>query len=109
MPNQNESAPKTSNEIDWVGAWFPIIESFGEVIPCVTFQVNSKTNEILSWNQFPHDKHDGIGSLREVLQKQGRDPGEAPVLKFSEKPSGIWKWLTILQFLRDSRIRRVQW
>lgn len=97
-----------AQDTDWIGEWFPIIESLGEDIPCLFGKVNT-SSQTVQWIEFSHQKHDGIGAFRQILNQSGQPPGEVPVLKGSSKPGAPRQLLNILRFLSQSKLTRMPW
>ncbi len=96
-----------AEKMDWVGAWFPIMEEMGEdtKIPFGRFDATLGTVE---WHRLPHQKYDGAGGLAKLLTERGWKLGPIPTRE--EKPLGfLLKVLAFFKYLNLTRPRTTPW
>jgi hypothetical protein len=92
---------------DWVGAWFPIMESLGEDtrIPFGRFERDSNSIE---WIRIPHEQVDGVGGLTRLLDARGWRVGPMPEKK-EARPNSLGLAVCFLRYQPMVRPRSTAW
>ena len=92
-------------EPDWVGAWFPIVESLGDSMDIHLGHLGSR-DEHIAWHTLKHVDYDGVGAMSALLFDTPQPQRSQPKIKNPHKPSALKiAWAILLHVIASLRHR----